>query len=87
MHEQTGNGPERLSAANLNEWTNSGTLAHQVAAKLVHELRTSPRWYPVDSERGIVSRMDVSSTTVSIAKRLLAEHGVLMKHGRLYYVA
>jgi DNA-binding GntR family transcriptional regulator len=77
----------RLSEATISEWANSATLSNQVAAKLARELHGAPRWHPVDSEREIGARLDVSSTTVSRAKRLLADHGVIMKHNKLYYVA
>lgn len=78
---------ERLSDATIREWSTDRSLAKQVAARLARELRGAPRWTPVDSERDIADRLDVSSTSVSNAKRLLATHGVIMKHNRLYYVA
>jgi DNA-binding GntR family transcriptional regulator len=71
---------ERLSSATLNEWA-QGTLTSQVAARLARELRSAARWFPVDPDREIARRLDVSSTTVSEAKRLLASHG------EFYYVA
>lgn len=69
---------QRLTDATADRWTR-GTLAEQSAARLAEQLSTKPRWHPVDSQRALAHRLDVSGTTVSQAKRLLADHG-------MYYV-
>jgi DNA-binding GntR family transcriptional regulator len=35
----------------------------------------------------LAARLDVSRTTISEAKRLLAERGIIAKHEGMYYVA
>lgn len=78
---------DRLSEATIRQWAASNNLYHQVAAKLARELRGLPKWFPVGTERELAPRLDVSITTVSIAKRILAEHGVIVRHGNRYHVA
>lgn len=75
-----------LADVTVDQWTR-GTLAEQTAAQLADELSDAPRWKPVESDRSLAAQLDVSSTTVSEAKRLLADHGIIAKHNGMYYVA
>lgn len=45
------------------------------------------QWKPVESDRSMAARLDVSSSTVGEAKRLLVGHGIIAKHDGMYYVA
>lgn len=76
----------RPTDATVDQWTR-GTLAEQTAARLAEELSDAPRWKPVESDRSLAARVDVSSSTASEAKRLLADHGIIAKHDGMYYVA
>jgi len=78
---------KRLPEETISQWANSVILSRQVAAQIARELRTAPQWFPVESDRCLSGRLDVSSTTVSEAKRLLAAHDVIARHGRTYYVS
>lgn len=75
-----------LADATVDQWTR-GTLAEQTAARLAEELSDAPKWKPVESDRSLAARLDVSSSTASEAKRLLAERGIIAKHDGMYYVA
>lgn len=77
---------DRLTSATVDEWTR-GTLAERTAARLAEEIRDLPRWHPVESQRDLATRLDVSDATICRAKRLLAHHGVIAKHDGMYYVA
>jgi hypothetical protein len=76
-----------LPQETITRWANSGILSQQVAAQLAREFRAAPQWLPVDSDRCLSGRLDVSSTTVSEAKRLLARHEVIARQGRTYFVS
>jgi DNA-binding GntR family transcriptional regulator len=78
---------DRLPDATIRQWAASDRLSHQVAAKLAREVRGLPRWFPVGTERELAPRLGVSITTVSLAKRLLAQHGMIIRHGNRYHVA
>jgi DNA-binding GntR family transcriptional regulator len=78
---------DRLSDETITVWADVGNLAMQTAATLARELRGRPRWFPVETEREVASRLGVSIDTASRAKRLLAKHGVIVKHGQMYIVA
>lgn len=77
---------QHLTDATVAQWTR-GTLAEQTAAQLTEDLSSARRWKPVESDRSLAARLDVSTSIASEAKRLLAERGVIAKHGSLYYVA
>ena len=76
---------QHLTDATVAQWTR-GTLDEQTAAQLAEELSDAPRWKPAGSDRSLAARLDVSSSTASEAKRLLAGRGIIAKHDGLYYV-
>jgi hypothetical protein len=79
--------PQPLPQDELAAWAGSGNTARRTAAHLAGELRGKQRWACVPPVREIVLRLDVSDSTARRARKLLADHGLIMKDGRDYYVA
>lgn len=79
--------PQPLPQDELAAWTVSGNTARRTAAHLAGQLRGKQRWACIPSVGEIVRRLDVSESTARRARKLLADHGLIMKDGRDYYVA
>ena len=73
----------------IKEWEASGNMAQMVAAGIARKIATgNMRHYedlPVNS--ALSTEYDVSERTVSAAKSILGDHGILILENRRYYVA
>jgi DNA-binding GntR family transcriptional regulator len=66
-----------------------GTMAERVAADLASQIQTGniSKWASLPLNRAIAGKWDVSERTVSKAKRLIADQGLLVADGKRFYVA
>ncbi len=80
--------PAALTPEQISEWA-SGGKASQVAASLAREITggTLRRYAELPASSQLAREHDVSERTVSAAKKLLADHGILKLENRRYHVA
>jgi DNA-binding GntR family transcriptional regulator len=66
-----------------------GTMTERVAADLASQIGKGSvsKWGSLPLNRTVAEKWDVSERTVTKAKRLLADHGVLVVDGKRFYVA
>lgn len=66
-----------------------GSRAEQVAADLASQINNGAlsKWDTLPLNRTLAAKFDVSTRTISEAKRLLGSHGLLTLVERRYYVA
>jgi DNA-binding GntR family transcriptional regulator len=66
-----------------------GTMAERVAADLASQIEnwSMSKWDSLPLNRTVADKWNVSESTVTKAKRLLADHGVLVVDGKRFYVA
>jgi hypothetical protein len=69
--------------------TGENTMTGKIADTIAGWAKGKPKWTPVPANQAVGARLDftASDSTFRVAKRLLAEQGVLVRHGRDYYVA
>jgi hypothetical protein len=67
----------------------SATMRDKITAAITAWAEKQPRWTPVPANDEIGRLLDIvaSASTFQVAKRLLADRGVIAKHGNGYYVA
>jgi hypothetical protein len=71
----------------ITEWETSGNAAQIAAAGIARKIASKKRYdeLPLNSE--ISAEYDVSDRTVTSAKSILRDHGILILENRRYYVA
>jgi DNA-binding GntR family transcriptional regulator len=77
-----------MDYSQIMEWQR-GTMAERVAADLASQIDRGSvsKWGSLPLNRTVAEKWDVSERTVTKAKRLLADHGVLVADGNRFYVA
>ena len=66
-----------------------GTMAEQIAAELASRINNGKlsKWDSLPLNRTLADKWDASERTVTTAKRLLCDHGMLTLVDRRFYVA
>jgi DNA-binding GntR family transcriptional regulator len=77
-----------MDYAQIMEWQR-GSMRERVAADLASRITSGKitKWGELPLNRTLADQWDVSHRTVSSAKKLLADAGLLAKEGTRYYVA
>ena len=78
-----------LTDREIREWANDRSVTKNIAADLATKIRSGVlnRWHDLPDSADLARRWDTSTRTVSRAKRLLADRGLLEKAGNSYYVS
>lgn len=73
----------------IKKWEASGNMAQKVAAGIARKIATANMQHYDDlPDNSVLSdEYDVSKRTVTAAKRILGQHGILVLEGGRYYVA
>jgi DNA-binding GntR family transcriptional regulator len=73
----------------IQRWDASGNVAKQVAAGIAREITNGKlsRYSDLPPVEKIADENDVSARTVYNAKKILADHGLLIKESGRYYIA
>lgn len=72
----------------IREWEASGNMAKMVAAGIARKIASGMhRYEEFPPNSALAGEWDVSERTVSTAKRILGDHGILILENRRYYVA
>jgi DNA-binding GntR family transcriptional regulator len=73
----------------IKEWEESGITAQSVAASIARKItKESMRRYDELPLNSVLSdELNVSERTISAAKSILGDHGILIQENRRYYVA
>jgi DNA-binding GntR family transcriptional regulator len=79
-----------LTEGEIREWVNSGSVTKRIAADLATMITTGKleRFTNLPDREDLARKWNVSVGTITRAKRLLAEHGLVkLTKDRNYYVA
>jgi DNA-binding GntR family transcriptional regulator len=78
-----------LSDGEIRQWMSDRSIAKIIAGDLAAAIDKGllNRWNDLPDNASLADDYGVSSRTVGRAKRLLADHGLLVKAGVRYYVA
>jgi DNA-binding GntR family transcriptional regulator len=82
--------PELLTDTEIREWVQSGSVTKRIAADLAIMISTGKleRFANLPDGDELARKWSVSAGTVTRAKRLLADHGLIkLTRDRRYYVA
>ena len=71
----------------ISEWEASGSKARIVAAGIARTIAGKNRYDELPLNSALAARWGVSHRTVSAAKSILHDHGILTLENRRYYVA
>jgi DNA-binding transcriptional MocR family regulator len=87
-HPATGDRDQTATPEKITEWANGG-MAKQIAADLARKINggTLHRYQELPSNPQLADEWDVSQRTISAAKKILGDHGILKLENRRYYVA
>ena len=80
---------ETLTPEKISEWAESSAIAKRIAADLARKITSGKlhRYAEPPLNSTLAAQWDVSERTVSAAKKILGDHGVLLLENRRYYVA
>ena len=78
-----------LSDGEIRQWMSDRSIVKIIAGDLAAAISKGllNRWNDLPDNASLTDDYGVSGRTVSRAKRLLADHGLLVKAGGRYYVA
>jgi DNA-binding GntR family transcriptional regulator len=78
-----------LSDSEIRQWASDRSLARIIASDLAAAINKGllHRWNDLPDNASLADDYGTSARTVGRAKRLLADHGLLVKAGGRYYVA
>jgi DNA-binding GntR family transcriptional regulator len=71
----------------IKEWEASGNTTQAVAAGIARKIAGKERYDEPPLNSSLSTEYDVSERTVTAAKSLLRNHGILILENRRYYVA
>jgi DNA-binding GntR family transcriptional regulator len=80
--------PPAPAPSKISEWANGG-MAQQIAASLARKISggTLHRYQELPLNSQLAGEWNVSERTISAAKKLLGDHGILKLENRRYYIA
>ena len=71
----------------IREWETSGNAAQIAAAGIARKIAGKKRYDELPLNSALSAEYDVSERTVTSAKSILREHGILILEKRRYFVA
>jgi DNA-binding GntR family transcriptional regulator len=78
-----------LTDSDIRQWSTDRSIARIIAADLASSINMGllTRWNDLPDNARLADEYGTSARTAGRAKRLLADHGLLIKAGGRYYVA
>ena len=71
----------------ITEWETSGNTTQTVAARIARKIAGKNRYDEPPLNSALSAECDVSERTVTAAKSILRDHGILILENKRYYVA
>ena len=75
------------TASLIKEWETSGNTTQTIAARIARKIAGKNRYDEPPPSSALSTEYDVSQRTVSAAKNILRDHGILILENKRYYVA
>jgi DNA-binding GntR family transcriptional regulator len=78
-----------MEDSEVKEWASSRNVAKNIAASLAAGIKSGRlcRWNELPDNAALTKKWATSLSTVTRAKRLLADRGIIQKEGSRYFVA